>query len=280
MNKNQIRNEAFLILQQRRANAEANAKAVLLSARKDESFAKNEIAIRTTELEIAKADGATKKSELKEKLKNLKAERGKILSALGLVEKSLQPQYHCNICNDTGMANGKDCKCIKNIILYKMLKESGVEPKELADFSDFKTDIASSAAQNKQLAAYKKLLLDLSEKMPNQKTKTITICGTPGNGKTFGARCLIKDVLKRGETALFVTAFEMNSLFLKYHTAFVQDKNAIFDTLLDPELLVIDDIGTEPMLKNVTKEYLLLLLNERLSKEKSTIIIPMKAPIK
>ena len=38
------------------------------------------------------------------------------------------------------------------------------------------------------------------------------------------------------------------------------------------DLLVIDDLGTEPMRKNVTKEYLLILLNERIAKGKSTII--------
>ena len=35
---------------------------------------------------------------------------------------------------------------------------------------------------------------------------------------------------------------------------------------------MIDDLGTEPVLKNVTLEYLYLILNERLTSNKATVI--------
>lgn len=37
-------------------------------------------------------------------------------------------------------------------------------------------------------------------------------------------------------------------------------------------MLVIDDLGTEPMLKNVTVEYLLLVLEERQTRGRATVI--------
>ena len=36
-----------------------------------------------------------------------------------------------------------------------------------------------------------------------------------------------------------------------------------FTSLIDAPLLLIDDLGTEPMMRNITVEYLFTLLNER-----------------
>ena len=272
---NKFEQEAYLVLQKRRADAEQKAKNNLFFARENAEFLQNEIELRTIELDIAKSKD---KKEVEERQKELKSAREKILKKLGLAESDLQPKYSCKLCNDTGAKNGKPCKCFKNIVLFKMLKESGVEPKELASFDDFKTNIGENENQNKALEQYKKFLVELAKKFPNQKTKTITICGTPGAGKTFGAKCLMREVLKKGEPACFLTAFELSSIFLKYHTAFVQDKNAIFESVLSPELLVVDDLGTEPMLKNVTKEYLYVLVTERQASGKTTLITTNLGP--
>jgi len=46
----------------------------------------------------------------------------------------------------------------------------------------------------------------------------------------------------------------------------------IMDKYLNCDLLCIDDLGTENILKNVTVEYLYLILSERLNKGKPIII--------
>ena len=50
------------------------------------------------------------------------------------------------------------------------------------------------------------------------------------------------------------------------------DKNDIIEPLITCDFLFIDDLGTEPVYKNVTIEYLFLILNERLNLNKHTII--------
>ena len=42
--------------------------------------------------------------------------------------------------------------------------------------------------------------------------------------------------------------------------------------LCDCDLLVIDDLGSEPVYKNVTEEYLLMIINRRAANEFPTII--------
>ena len=59
---------------------------------------------------------------------------------------------------------------------------------------------------------------------------------------------------------------------LNYHTTFDSQKNSILEPFLTCSCLIIDDLGTEPILKNVTKEYLYLIINERMVNDKSTII--------
>ena len=46
----------------------------------------------------------------------------------------------------------------------------------------------------------------------------------------------------------------------------------MFDYLTATDLLVIDDLGTEPILNNVTVEYITAVISERLAKQKAFII--------
>ena len=276
MNRYEI--ETFEVLRGRKETAESVAYDNVKTARQNAEFLKNEIEIRSIQIDIAKSQTEAERNKLQTKLKALEKERKDILKKIGFGEKDLLPKYTCKECNDTGVVLGKKCKCFRNILLFKMLKECGVEPKELASFDDFKTDFSSDEKQNRELSSYKKFLQSIVEKFPGQKTKTITVCGTPGTGKTFGAKCLLREILKKGEPACFLSAFEMNSMFLKYHTAFVEDKNAIFDAILSPELLIVDDLGTEPLLKNVTKEYLYVLVTERQASGKTTVFTTNLGP--
>ena len=63
----------------------------------------------------------------------------------------------------------------------------------------------------------------------------------------------------------------MNNLFLNYHTTFNNDKASYLNSLLDPELLIIDDLGTE-LVNSFTTSQLFLCLNERILRKKATII--------
>ena len=271
MTKNEIEKLAYDILRQRKYHAQQTARENLFRARNNPAFFEIDSALRALEIEIAKAN-KEEKSQLAARKDMLQKERERVLVGMGMTPKDLEPKPICPLCHDSGTHNGKQCKCLKNIILSKLLEESGVSAKDLVSFDSFDENVAPNEKQRAMLAKYKKFLQEVAEKFPNQRAKCITICGNTGTGKTFGAKCLVREVLKKQEPALFLTAFELSSLMLKFHTAFVQDKNAIMSTLLEPELLVIDDLGTEPILKKVTLEYLYVILSERLAKGKTTFI--------
>ena len=62
---------------------------------------------------------------------------------------------------------------------------------------------------------------------------------------------------------MVLNSAEMNAIFLKYHLAKTSDKMDIWEPLIDCDLLVLDDLGAENSISNVTANYLLNLLNER-----------------
>ena len=94
-------------------------------------------------------------------------------------------------------------------------------------------------------------------------TKNIIISGTVGTGKSYLAGCVANDLLKKGYNVVFITAIELNAILLKYHTAPIDEKSLYLEVLTDCDLLIIDDLGTEPIYQNVTSEYLLTILSER-----------------
>ena len=104
------------------------------------------------------------------------------------------------------------------------------------------------------------------------KQNFIVISGKTGVGKTFITKCLAFELINKGFIVLFVSAFEMNKLMLSYHTSFDQNKQSYLDALIDPDVLIIDDLGTEPILRNVTIEYLYVVLSERSRLGRLTVI--------
>ena len=95
-----------------------------------------------------------------------------------------------------------------------------------------------------------------------------TLLGVTGSGKTFMLECVATEMLKHNQVVCFKTAFELNELARLYHIG----KSYDFADCLNADILLIDDLGTEPIFKNVTAEYFLNLINERKIKQKLTII--------
>ena len=64
----------------------------------------------------------------------------------------------------------------------------------------------------------------------------------------------------------------MNNDFLQYCRASIEEKNEVLAPYLESDVLLLDDLGTEPLLNNITLDYLYLILNERILNNKSIII--------
>ena len=170
-----------------------------------------------------------------------------------------EPQYSCQICNDYGYVNHKMCNCFRTK-LNRLLNKQNITRNLSSWDKSINLDIDRDKIQQR--------LKQWSKIYPDTNISTILLLGTPGTGKTFNLECITSDLISRDIGVIFTTAFEFNEQCRKYHCS--QD-NVLTD-FIDTEVLIIDDLGSEPMLNNVTVEYLYNIIDSRQRYNKATLI--------
>lgn len=99
-----------------REQAQKRADSFVAKANKNARFKEISTELSKMEFELAKAEMFTPEQlpALEDKKVALTAERKNILSALGIAESDLVPQFTCKKCSDTGfLKGGKSCDCYK-----------------------------------------------------------------------------------------------------------------------------------------------------------------------
>lgn len=251
------------ILDNRKYNAEQVAKNNLERSCAMPKFKELYILEKSLIIEKSKCDAFGKKFDT-QKLENVIKQENEILKKIGLKKEDLSPKYYCPKCEDTGYVNGIVCDCVKQI--NSILNLEKIEMKALKTFEE----ADYSLFQNRSIPDfYKKIQLWA---INNKRKYFVIIQGDTGTGKTFLIQCLSSELIKQNKFVIYTTAFEMNNDFLKYHTTFNEEKLKFLSKYLECDALVIDDLGAEPVYKNVTLEYLYLILNQRMIEQKITII--------
>lgn len=194
------------------------------------------------------------------------------LKKYGFDEKDFQYTPLCPVCNDTGNVSGKVCACIWNEYIANLEKECEIRKRAPFAFEDCDLEKVKDGNQRQSLCTLYESMKKYCEKFPASETSTMVFSGGVGTGKTCVASAIARAIVRKGYAAKVMSAYEFNSLMLKIHTSPVADRNALMHDVMRADLLVIDDLGTEPMLKNVTVEYLLLVIEERQSKGRATVI--------
>ena len=179
---------------------------------------------------------------------------------------SIEPQYSCKKCNDTGIVNGKYCTCIIEIMNQLLKEESGFN--NLEEFSQARFDIFDEPENMKKI--YEKMrkwcCSDFNKLI-------VFISGDTGTGKTHLIKCMANELIKNHHLVYITSAFSMNQDFLKSQSCKdIEQKQNILSKYLNSEILIIDDLGTEIRQPNITNSYLYQILNERKIKKLPTLI--------
>ena len=213
--------------------------------------------------------------ERKRRAEKAYAEYTAALENAGFSERDFEPRTLCPICGDTGMHEGKLCSCVHDDLVRALGVACDLSPE-----GETLSDLARSAlgSQAEKLKAMYARMSTYAEKFPDVNRTVIVCTGKTGTGKTALATALSRTLIRRGHSAKIMSAMTFNSLMLKCHTAPYSEREGIMSDVLGAELLVIDDLGTEPRYNNVTCEYLLLVIEDRTAKHLATLITTNLSP--
>ena len=257
-------------LKRSKNQAEFVARQYFDIAMQNEEYKKLYLEYKALTYDIAKQEYEKKScSEQKKKLKELKINLELALGKLGMTADDLKPQYNCKRCMDTGYIDGKECSCLKKRVSELILKDIGVTVNPQHTFENVDYSLFDKPENGKKM--FEKIS-HWCETFGTSKYKNLLLTGTTGVGKTYLVESICNKLLSKNISVMFLTAFALNNLFLKFHTTFDSSKSSILEQVLGCDVLIIDDLGSEPKYKNVTEEYMYLVTNERLSKNQSTII--------
>lgn len=194
------------------------------------------------------------------------------LAKYGFKESDFTPAPLCKYCRDTGYIHGVLCECVTKLYLDELARVCEIEKRAPFSFEDNRPD----KADEKQKDALNKLydLMSLYvDRYPHVNKHVLVFTGATGTGKSCLASAMArKTVLYKGRSALVLSAYEYNAKMLEAHLAPLEKRTALLEDILTADLLVIDDLGTEPIYKNVTIEYLQLTLDERLREKRTTVV--------
>jgi DNA replication protein DnaC len=221
-------------------------------------------------------------SSLADRNMDLSMRKIEILTENGYPSNYLMPTYQCEDCKDTGYINNEKCHCFKQAIVDLLYSQSNIkEIMQQENFSTFRYDFYTDSYIEETtnltpLANIKKVVSSCKEYIDNFDTNysNLLLYGNAGVGKTFLANCIAKELLDRSHTVIYLTAFQLFDILEKNKFNRDQEKveaNEQFEYILDCDLLIIDDLGTELNNSFVTSQ-LYLCINERHLRKKSTII--------
>ncbi len=220
--------------------------------------------------------------EIKMQIEFLSKEKASLLRSNGYPEDYLSMRYTCNTCKDTGYENGHKCHCLRNSIIEILYQQSNI--KEVLQRENFDTfSFAYYDNTTKDAATGLTALQNMHETVKTCRTyidefnstyRNLFLYGATGVGKTFLTNCIAKELIDSSHSVIYVSAIRLfeilaDTTFKKSYE--VNELNALATNLLECDLLIIDDLGTE-LVNSFTASALFNCINERHLRQKSVII--------
>ena len=219
--------------------------------------------------------------QIPEKMQQLNEQIRKALVRGGFQEDYLEPVYHCPICRDTGYVGDpvrEMCSCMQQELSRRLYAQCGLGEQQEQTFDTFRLDVfpdtpiqALGCSQRQMMEMIREMTKKWSEKWPDVKeTAGVLFSGASGLGKTFLLHSMAKVLLDRGLSVMILSSYRVQEIMRKAY--FSRDGQDDADMLMNLDVLLIDDFGTEPLLDNVTLSQFFNLFNERQTHARACVL--------
>ena len=215
---------------------------------------------------------------LREENLRIQEEKRQLLTQMGLPQDCLDEKPACALCGDTGYRNGQVCRCLRQYYAREQQKELSrmldLGSQSFDTFSldwypqEYDSSFGSSARENMEK------VYDICADYAHQFGKrpgNLLLFGAPGLGKTFLSAAIAREVSGNGWSVVYDTAGRIFQRFEAQKFTREEDAGDDVDRVLNCDLLILDDLGTE-MTTAFVQSALYQIVNTRLMEKKSTIL--------
>ena len=280
--KRELYQEAMRAVALRRQTARANAedaRAAAEAAVPALRHAEEEVRVRGVRCALAGATGKDRTAAAAA-LAKAKQDLTALLASSGRPADALEPHFTCKKCQDTGTFEGHTCICVHK--LMQKLRREEIESLSSLSISSFDTmelryypntmDDKLGESVRSYMGGLLAELRAYAEEF-DRSSESLMLFGNAGLGKTHAALAIAGIVLEKDFDVIYVSSPDFFSKLEALH--FGADPGGEEETLLQtaagPDLLILDDLGTE-FNSNFFLSTLYSLLNNRLGAHLPTIV--------
>lgn len=224
-------------------------------------------------------DGKASAEDIPAKMDVLNKRLSGLLRQHGFAETFLDPVCKCPVCGDTGYVGEivrENCECFNQAFYARMYQRMGLNESTQQSFESFDLNVFSAEklpgktySQRELMTVIRKTCEAYADAYPNVPVKDMLLMGQSGLGKTYLMHAMAKRLIQRGQNVLIISAYK----FLETaRRAYMSGNSDDLDALMEADILMVDDMGAEPLMENITIVQWFNLINERQLRGKGTII--------
>ena len=216
------------------------------------------------------ADLAARIERLRTEHQAVRKEYEDLLEEMGYPRDYIKPRFHCQKCSDTGYFEGKMCSCLKKAAILEGYRTSGIgKLLQKQTFENFDLSFYSSAHLPEKDYSARDVMEEIFSFCQNYaenfslSSPSLLFIGGTGLGKTHLSSAIAGKAIEKAFDVVYESAPQVAAIFEKERFESEEEAEGT-RRLLEAELLILDDLGTEPNSK-VSSSAIYRLINHRVA---------------
>ena len=208
----------------------------------------------------------------------LQKRRRELLEQNGFPENYLKLQYFCPECEDTGYIDGKMCACHKQLLReISFEKISEISAIKDSRFDNFRLDFYPEAQDAKTGISPRRRMAEILDYCKcyaddfSKKSDSIFMYGATGLGKTHLSLAIAAKAIEKGYDVVYCSAPSLMTKLEHEHFGRNAEKLGVEEAILNCDLLIIDDLGSEFSTQFTVSE-IYNIINTRITYRRPVII--------